>query len=139
MYDYVLAYKFALKEATDGVSVLPSEQGKLASPPAESIAVAVPTAGQPYIRPVIAIRSDDWKAIWRKPGWADGPHRRVGEDRELYDLTNDPGELENLAELRPDVWLKLKESAEHLEILTLGTQKLSPEALEALRRLGYAE
>jgi arylsulfatase A-like enzyme len=66
----------------------------------------------------------------------------ISEQSELYDLSRDPRELENLAERAPDVVVEMRSE---LQDFTAGsrpegeTAELSPAELEQLRNLGYVD
>ena len=80
-------------------------------------------------------RTDSWKLI-RYPG-------RTDEIFELYDLKNDPGETDNVADRYPEIRDRLRQD---LEIWEQGwatgiepSRELDPEVEERLRALGYLE
>jgi arylsulfatase A-like enzyme/Flp pilus assembly protein TadD len=76
--------------------------------------------------PLRAIRTDRWKLV-------DAPRR------ELYDLQEDPGELENLHDRRPDVAASLLETldAYAAEVAAPSESVNDPEVLSKLEALGY--
>jgi len=88
----------------DGVNLLPYLTGKNSAPPHESL----------YWRfgPQIALRMGDWKIVKGAPSHLAGPGNLSGKattlDPELYNLKNDIGEKDNLAEKNP---AKVKELA----------------------------
>jgi arylsulfatase A-like enzyme len=85
---------------------------------------------------VDSLRSDNWKIIrTRTP---------TELKYELYDLSNDPGELNNLSQIRHvqfqnarSMLLKALHSAGEIRKFTAEDQKLSSEEREALQSLGY--
>ena len=95
----------------------------------------------------------DWKLIrtWKSFRYAETFVRKAGA-AELYDLGSDPGEEENLAELRPDVlaelagrldaWLAERRQSRDgagVQPETSTAMPRSRERLEGLRALGYIE
>jgi arylsulfatase A-like enzyme len=63
---------------------------------------------------------------------------------ELYDLSSDPGETENLVDSRPEAFDKLRENMARIEetlragaVTSGGESSLSPELLDQLQELGY--
>jgi len=85
---------------------------------------------------IVSYRKAPYKLIYARNG-ADGPQY------ELYHLKNDPTELKNLANSRPDLVTSLRKEADALIVSTsLGIEKgkSSTDAqIEALRALGYVE
>jgi arylsulfatase A-like enzyme len=79
-----------------------------------------------------AIRTRDWKLIWTVPGTI-----------ELFDLRADPGELENVAALHPDMTATLEAALDrwrqrHQSSAPAGREvELSPEEWRKLEALGY--
>ena len=122
---------------TEGVSLLSALEGPLTEPPGVSVSTLVPTSSEPFRRPMFAIRRDGWKAILRLASWANTELRWDEEERELYDLTTDPGETRNLAEERADLWERLRSEAGELRVAP-PQGALSEEQLRVLRNLGYA-
>lgn len=75
------------------------------------------------------VRIGEWKYFLDEPD----------KTRELYDLSRDPGELENLAEQRPRIARALDAALSAWRTGQRGAkrQQLSPEDVERLRALGY--
>ena len=76
-----------------------------------------------------SIEHEQWRLVWSG----------LGDTYELYDLENDPGELDNLADRRPVIVERL---ARMMESAVTDWDEGSPErrsekALERLRSLGY--
>ncbi|MFB6075231.1 MAG: sulfatase [Haloarculaceae archaeon] len=83
----------------------------------------------------LALRTREWKFIW---------NRESGE-RELYDLADDPGETEDLAESEDAIAGEMEERLrEHLQELAATNEELPDVSMDAeteqrLRDLGYLE
>ena len=117
-------------EAPDeGRSLVPlwrtTESEPAASPPRFA-------GGNLYDLPAVLLEDGPWRFILRANG-----------HQELYDVTNDPGERDNLAHLQPEVAERFRRALEpRLDAFLRGAgadgqAELSPETLEALRSLGY--
>jgi hypothetical protein len=82
--------------------------------------------------------------IWRRAGWSGGEFGPfLPESRELYDLSGDPEEAQNLIQESPIVLEQLEEQLEshvisHERVGTL-ERRLTPEERARLRSLGYVE
>ncbi len=91
-----------------------------------------------------ALRSGRFKYVFSFPK-AVGRARGMDEARELYDLGRDPGELENLAEERPEVVERLDARLKTLldlladpsELDDQDVEDLDPDLRERLEALGY--
>ena len=85
-----------------------------------------------------AVVFENWKYIVKVPHRADEPE-------ELYDLTADPGEKNNLAETRPEVVHDMRERRARFEKTATvypreyGEAFITPEMAEGLKALGYIE
>jgi arylsulfatase A-like enzyme len=80
------------------------------------------------------IRTADWKLVFV-------PDAQGGQSR-LYDLRADPGETRDVAATTPDVLASLRAHLESILAEEAGRSPdapLSPEELERLRALGYAD
>jgi len=83
----------------------------------------------------VAVRSGRWKLIW--------PLRRTGAlpgEPELFDLSRDPGELEDVFEQHPDVVARLRPMLERWfteETPSGNTEGVSERVREGLEALGY--
>ena len=80
----------------------------------------------------------------RRAGWhaltalSDQRWKFIGSsERELYDVTNDPGELTNVAEAQPNVVQAMTAAIARLQPAKDHTSQIAPEAAERLRALGY--
>ena len=102
--------------------------------PAESERPAPPrfAGGNLYGLPAVLLEDGPWRFILRANG-----------AQELYELTADPRERNNLAQERPEVAERFRQALETRLGTFLrgndGPAELSPESLEALRSLGYLQ
>lgn len=80
-----------------------------------------------------AVREGDWKYVY-------GPDEKR---KELYNLREDPGELQNVLTKRPHTWTRLHERLEEWRSLNSAALSdvpaISQEDREALQALGYVE
>lgn len=91
-----------------------------------------------------ALRSERYKYVFSFPKAA-GKSRGIPEARELYDLTRDPGEQNNLAAERPEVVEELDQRLQVLlrlladpsELDEESVEELDPDLRERLEALGY--
>ncbi len=82
------------------------------------------------------LRTERWKLC----SYKEGEEGRMREWDELYDLTRDPGEQNNAAELNPAVVQKLRKELSLIkasEIKARHQQKIDEKTREQLRSLGY--
>ncbi len=122
----------------DGRSLVPLLAGE-SLPPADAFAERLNVK----FKEAKALRSEKYKYVFSFPKEA-GVRRGVTEARELYDLTRDPGELDNLAEERPEVVDQLDARLRTLlELLADPSEleedleSLDPDLRDRLEALGY--
>ncbi|MFT7665133.1 MAG: arylsulfatase A-like enzyme, partial [Planctomycetota bacterium] len=86
----------------------------------------------------VAIRKDDWKLIWG----INQEHRFLGGEPELFNLAEDPEELNNLFDAHPEIVAELRPQVESwIEMGVISAKDMptmSDEALEGIEDLGYA-
>jgi arylsulfatase A-like enzyme len=111
----------------------------------ESDAPVFMESGYDVERPQQVVRDGKWKLIRvTSPG---DRASMAGVELELYDLDEDPGELDNISNGHPDVverltkvldtWLSSGLRMKQGE--TIDLEALDPQAVEMLRDLGYVE
>ena len=120
-------------EKLDGESLIPMLGGQ--GGPDRSVRSLI--APVPDWRPAeLVTRRGRYKAVWRAPGWR--VESFTAASRELYDLDNDPDELNDLAAAQMSVYDQLLPPAERGAIdLLLAPTELDATQIRKLRRLGY--
>lgn len=121
---------------TDGSSLVKMMAGEdSTSAPALSAIYMYPFA---YAQERIAARHEDWKLIRRLPGWrTQGTWADMSQ--ELYDLSEDPRELRDLAETAPDMVKRLEAELDGQLRPADVPIELTPAERERLRALGYVQ
>lgn len=121
--------------ALAGVEPPPGLHGRSLTPALRGEELAVRSAHSAILEARSARRADGWKLILPT-------EHGEGRDAELYRLTDDPRELENLAEHRPEIVQELRGELDrwleaHPTPTSLGRPK-SQQTLEDMKELGYA-
>ncbi|QDU66054.1 sulfatase [Engelhardtia mirabilis] len=118
--------------APDGRSILPLLNGTVPDEPAEVYAEAhhAPNDGQGRDTRLYSLTAGKWKYV----------HRPDGENHELYDLEQDPGETRNLFTPDQPVARALRAELERrgaVRGVEGSTEHLDADTIEMLRELGY--
>lgn len=121
----------------DGTSLVSLIQGAGESP-GPALSGLYPTR-KAFAQERHSIRQDGWKLIKNSPGWnGPGAIPLAGESHELYNVGEDPGEIENLVASGEPILDVLKDRmGTHLSPMQKPELHLTPEERKQLRSLGY--
>ena len=121
------------EEKLDGESLMPLLGGQGGPDrPVRSLIARVPNQNPAEM----VTRRGRYKAMWRAPGWRG--QSLTAASQELYDLDNDPDELNNLAEAQTSVYDQLLPPDERGPIdILMDPAELDATQIRILRSLGY--
>ena len=126
-------FKLPKPPGGDGQSLVPILRGSQLEGPGERTLIFESAHNHQ-----IAIRKNDWKLIWS----INQEHRFLESDPELFNLADDPGELNNLVDEHPEIVAELRPQIEAWIELGVVTDRDQPtmnsEALQGIEDLGYA-